>query len=118
MRKCDVANPIVTSPWSESDICRARNVPLLKILRHVCDYLKEDNNYTARNPSLGGRRFHVNCSKRDFRLLLTGEKWLDELVERGSANRGGGGAIDLVMHLKDVNFVQAVRVCLDAAEGS
>jgi len=108
----------VTGPWSESDIHRARSVPLLKVLRHVCDYLKEDQDYSPRDPSLGSRRFHVNCSKRDFRLLLTGEKWLDELVDRGTANRGGGGAVDLVMHLKGINFVQAVRVCVEAAEGS
>lgn len=108
----------MTGPWSESDIHRARSVPLLKVLRHICDYLKEDQDYTPRDPSLGGRRFQVNCSKRDFRLLLTGEKWLDELVDRGAANRGGGGAVDLVMHLKGINFVQAVRACLEAADVS
>jgi len=108
----------VTGPWSESDVHRARSVPLLKVLSHVCDYLKEDQDYTPRDLSVGSRRFHVNCSKRDFRLLLTGEKWLDELVDRGAANRGGGGAVDLVMYLKGINFVQAVKVCLEAVEGS
>jgi hypothetical protein len=106
----------VTGPWSESDVHRARGVPLLKVLSYVCDYLKEDQDYTPSDPSVGRRRFHVNCSKRDFRLLLSGEKWLDELVSRDAVNRGGGGAVDLVMYLKDINFVQAVKVCLDAAE--
>ena len=108
----------MTGPWSDSDIRRARNVPLLKVLTHVCPYLKDDQDYTPLDPSMGSRRFQVNCSKRDFRLLLTGEKWLDELVDRNAGHRGGGGAIDLAMHLKGINFVQAVRVCLEAAEGS
>lgn len=108
----------MTGPWNKSDVHRARNVPLLKVLANICDYLKEDQSYTPRDPSVGSRRFHVHCSKRDFRLLLTGEKWLDELVDRSAANRGGGGAVDLVMHLKGLNFVQAVKVCLDAADAS
>lgn len=105
-------------PWRESDVHRARCVPLVKILAHVSDHLKEDQTYTPADPSLGSRRFHVNCSKRDYRILLTGEKWLDELVDRNAAIRGGGGAIDLVMHLKRLNFVQAVKVCLEAAESN
>ena len=104
------------APWTAQDVSRARSVPLLKVLIHVCDYLKDDHTYTTTAPSSGGRRFHVNCLKRDFRLILTGEKWLDELVDRYAGNRGGGGSIDLVMHLIGINFVQAVRVCLEAAE--
>lgn len=105
----------MSSPWNSSDIAKARSVPLLKILSHVCDYLKEDPNYTPRDPSTGSRRFQVNCNKRDFRLILTGEKWLDELVNRGAEGRGGGGGVDLVMHLTGVNFVQAVKLCLEAS---
>lgn len=106
----------MAGPWDAESIHRARSVPLLKVLTHVSDYLKEDHDYTARDPSVGSRRFQVNCHKRDYRLLLTGEKWLDELVDRGTAGRGGGGAIDLVMHLTGANFVQAVKLCLEAAE--
>lgn len=106
----------MTGPWSASDVQRAREAPLAKVLAHICDYVKEDHDYTPADPASGSRRFHVNCCKRDFRLILTGEKWLDELVDRQSANRGGGGAIDLAMHLKGITFVQAVRVCLDATD--
>lgn len=101
-------------PWDPSDISRARSVPLLKVLSYVSDYVKEDPNYTPRTPSAGSRRFQVNCHKRDFRLILTGEKWLDELADRGAKRRGGGGGVDLVMHLTGMNFVQAVKTCLDA----
>lgn len=103
----------MTGPWSASDVQKARCVPLLTVLSYVGDYVKEDRDYTPGDPSVGSRRFHVNCSKRDFRLILTGEKWLDELVDRNAGNCGGGGAIDLVMHLQGLNFVQAVKVCLE-----
>ena len=108
----------MTGPWGEKDVRRARGVPLLKVLLYVCDFLKEDKDYTPRDPSAGSRRFHVSCSKREFRLLVSGEKWLDELISRDTVNRGGGGAVDLVMYLKGCNFVQAVKVCLDAAEST
>ena len=104
----------MTSPWSPSDISRARRVPLLRVLSHIADYLKEDRDYIPRDASAGSGRFQVSCHKRDFRLILTGDKWLDELVNRGANGRGGGGGIDLVMHLTGMNFVQAVKTCLDA----
>lgn len=104
----------MSGPWSASDVQQARDVPLAKVLAHICDYVKGDRDYTPRDAGAGSRRFQVNCAKRDFRLILTGEKWLDELTDRNAANRGGGGAIDLVMHLLGLNFVQAVRVFLEA----
>ena len=102
----------MSGPWSSSDIRSARRVPLLKVLLYVSDYLKEDPDYSPRDPSTDSRRFQANCHKRDFRLILTGEKWLDELMNSGAEIRGGG--IDLVMHLTGMNFVQAVKICLDA----
>jgi hypothetical protein len=86
-------------------------------LAHVADYFKEDLEYTPRDSSRGSRRFHVSCSNCDFRLILTGERWFDELVETTSTRRGvgGGGAIDLVMHLTGMKFIRAVKACIDAA---
>ena len=104
----------MTGPWSASDIQKARGVPLLKLLNHICDHLKEDRNYQPLDSSLRSRRFQVNCQRRDFRLIVTGEKWVDELQPRGTSGRGGGGAIDLASYLMRLNFVQAVRVCLEA----
>lgn len=103
-------------PWTDHDIRRARSVPLIRLLDHLCDFVKEARDYTPLVPSCGSRRFQVNCLNRDFRLIVTGEKWVDELVERGSSGRGGGGAIDLAGHLTGANFVQSVRICLDAAD--
>lgn len=103
-------------PWTDDQIQQARGVSLLKLMGHICDVIKEDREYQPLDSSRPSRRFHVNCRKRDFRLILTGEKWLDELVDRGANNRGGGGAIDLASHLTGLNFVQSVRLCLEAAD--
>ena len=40
---------------------------------------------------------------RNFELLLTGPKFYDTRQKRG-----GGGAIDLVMHLYQIDFKKAV----------
>jgi hypothetical protein len=104
-----------SGPWQQAEIERARSVPLLAVLAHVAAYVKEDLEYTPRNTSRDSRRFHVSCNDCEFRLILTGEKWFDELVGGTSSRRGGGGAIDLVMHLTGMNFVRAVKACLDAA---
>jgi hypothetical protein len=102
-------------PWTDDQIARARSVPLLKLISHICDHVKEDREYRPLDSSSRSRRFQLNCRNRDFRLILKGEKWVDELVPRGSSQRGGGGAIDLASHLTGSNFVQSVRLCLDAA---
>lgn len=51
---------------------------------------------------------------RDFRFIMTGEKFLNELLPADTPHRGGGGAIDFVRHVTGCNFVQAVKICLDA----
>jgi hypothetical protein len=48
--------------------------------------------------------------------VVTGEKFVNELLPIDATNRGGGGSIDLVKHLTGLGFVLAVRVCLDAAQ--
>lgn len=48
-------------------------------------------------------RWHVVAGERHFELLTTGPKWFDLRAERG-----GGGAIDLAMHLFGIDFKGAV----------
>jgi hypothetical protein len=50
-------------------------------------------------------RYHVNANGRDWELLLTGPKFWDTRAEKG-----GGGAIDLTMHLFKVDFKHALRM--------
>jgi hypothetical protein len=65
-------------------------------------YLKMDPDYQPiKNQT--SRRWHAHTERGDFEILTTGPKWYDT-----RARKGGGGAIDLVMHVGDVSFVDAV----------
>jgi len=68
-------------------------------------YYKPDLTYLpVKDPS--SRRWHVCTSCGEFEILTTGShKWYDT-----RAKRGGGGAIDLAMHLRQLSFVDAVRL--------
>lgn len=49
-------------------------------------------------------RLHVAVGGQVFELLVTGAKFFDTRVDKG-----GGGAIDLAMHLLRLDFVAAVK---------
>jgi len=82
------------------------------VLDYVGAYHKLDKSYTALDPSRRSVRVHVNYECRDFRFLLTEEKWLNELLPQGHAGPGGGGAIDFVRHLTGLGFVRQSRFAL------
>lgn len=50
------------------------------------------------------RRWHVTTVRGEFEILTTGIQWYDT-----RAQRGGGGAIDLAMHILGLSFVDAVK---------
>ena len=50
-------------------------------------------------------RWHVRTACGEFEILTTGVKWYDS-----RARTGGGGAIDLAMHILQVSFVDAVTI--------
>ena len=50
-------------------------------------------------------RYHVNVNGQDWELVLTGPKFWDT-----RANKGGGGAVDLAMHLFNLDFKGALRL--------
>jgi hypothetical protein len=56
------------------------------------------------------RRWHVRGARGQFEILTTGPKWYDT-----RARRGGGGAIDLAMHILGLSFVDAVKHLTTAA---
>lgn len=51
------------------------------------------------------RRWHIRTACGEFEIVTTGLKWYDP-----RARKGGGGAIDLAMHIRQVSFVEAVRI--------
>lgn len=102
-------------PWDTDQINRARRVQFAKVLDFLGAYYKRDREYEPIDPGRKSVRVYVGYKGRDFRFILTGEKWLNDLLPEGHPFRGGGGAIDFVRHVTGLNFVQAVKVCLDAA---
>lgn len=55
-------------------------------------------------------RLYVSMGGGVSELLVTGFKWYDARLNKG----GGGGAIDLVMHLYRLDFVSAVKLLKDS----
>lgn len=80
-----------------------RNLDTLLVLKRLGCYSKQDSSFTPLK-AMGTRRYHVNADGVDYELLVKGPRSFDT-----RAQRGGGGAIDLVMHLYGIDFSAAVR---------
>lgn len=104
----------MSGPWSQEQIDAARAVRFSVVLEHLDAYHKIDTDYEPLDPSRKSRRVQVGHQGRDFHFIFTGEKFVNELLPEGTPLRGGGGAIDFVRHVTGFNFVQTVKVCLDA----
>lgn len=104
----------MNGPWTQEQIDTARRVSFLAVLNFIGAYHKLDRDYEPLDPGRRSKRVQVSYRGRDFRFILTGEKFVNELRPEGLPGRGGGGAIDFVRHVTGCNFVQAVRACLDA----
>jgi len=101
-------------PWNTDQINQARRVSFSTVLDFLGAYHKVDREYVSADPGRKSIRIQVSHQSRDFRFVFTGEKFVNELLPEETPNRGGGGAIDFVRHVANLNFVQAVKVCLDA----
>ena len=87
---------------------RWRTLDAVTVLTAVAEYAKLDPTF-APTKCDGTTRWHISVAGLDFELLLTGSKFWDT---RSSV--GGGGAVDLVMHLVGVGFKNAVRLLRNA----
>lgn len=90
-------------PVDNSDLERWRGLGAMDALRVLAVQVQVDRDY---HPRLTGStvRVHTSTKDSDYELLLTGAKWYDT-----RAGKGGGGAVDLAMHLFDMTFKQACR---------
>jgi len=89
-----------------------RALDALVVLERLGCYAKRDVSFlpiTAKNTA----RYHVNANGRDWELLITGAKFWDT-----RANKGGGGAVDLAMHLFAVDFKHALLMLHSALSDS
>ena len=94
MRKSFRATTLVQLRETQSDAALA----LLAV------HCKADPTYRPiKDPA--SRRWHVRTPCGEFEILTTGVKWYDP-----RARTGGGGAIDLAMHILQVSFADAVKI--------
>lgn len=87
-----------------SDLLRWRSLAAADVLTAVADYIKQDRDFKPRI-NAQSTRWHVSAGGAEFEILCTGSKFLDT-----RASKGGGGAVDLVMHLLGLDFKQAVAL--------
>jgi hypothetical protein len=81
-----------------------REMPSAEALVLLAVHAKMDAAY-APIKDARSRRWHASTTCGDFEILTTGAKWWDT-----RARKGGGGAIDLAMHLLQLSFVEAVQL--------
>lgn len=87
-----------------SELERWRAMDAHAVLLKLAGWLKADQTYVPTTPGRDSVRVHVSAAGSDWELLLTGAKWYDT-----RSRVGGGGAIDLVMHVWDMRFRDAVK---------
>lgn len=86
----------------EQELVRFRNMDAALALPRLVDHVKGDPTFEPIKDKASAR-WHVTAGGREFELLTLGPKFYDTRQKRG-----GGGAIDLVMHLYRLDFKQAV----------
>jgi hypothetical protein len=97
----------VRRTFSRATLTSLREISSEDALALLAIYYKADSTYVpAKDPR--SRRWHARTACGEFELLTTGNKWWDTRAERG-----GGGAIDLAMHLLQLSFVDAVKLLID-----
>lgn len=94
-------------PVDNFDLDRWRKIDAVSALKALADYAKEDSSYVPRLNTRSSR-WHASVAGNDFEILCTGPKFWDS-----RANRGGGGALDMAMHLFGINFKKAARLLLE-----
>ena len=88
----------------QTELKKWRVLDAAEILVILADHAKKDSTFLPiKNSST--TRWYANVNNHDFEILCTGPKFWDTV--RG---KGGGGAVDLVMYLFDVDFFAATRI--------
>jgi hypothetical protein len=87
----------------EAELKRLRSLNLDEVLDQLCIEHKADASYQPRRHA-NSMRWHVTVGAHVHELIVTDRQWFDT-----REGKGGCGAVDLVMHLLCVGFLQAVQ---------
>ena len=90
--------------FSAATLKRFREIPSEDVLVALSNHVKADPTYIPVKDATS-RRWHVQTTRGEFEILTTHTKWFDT-----RAKMGGGGAIDLAMHVMGLPFVDAVKL--------
>jgi hypothetical protein len=93
----------VRRSFSSVTLARLRELPSEAVLARLAIEIKPDPTFTPVKDT-DSRRWFAHTTRGDFEILTTGPKWYDT-----RARKGGGGAIDLAMHVLGLSFVDAVK---------
>ena len=85
------------------DLARWLRLDAATAVAAITDHAKRDQTFKPVKDATTSR-WHVTVDGNEFELLLTGPKFWDT-----RARTGGGGAIDLAMHLVAIDYKGAVR---------
>jgi len=99
----------VRRSFSPTILAHLRELPSELVLSRLAIDLKADPTFRPLRVA-ESRRWHAHTPRGDFEILTTGPKWYDT-----RARKGGGGAIDLAMHLLGLSFVDAVKYLTERA---
>ena len=98
---------MVRRSFDRATLTPLREMPSEDALALLAIHCKSDPTYQpVKEPTT--RRWHARTSGGEFEILTTGPKWYDT-----RAKIGGGGAIDLAMHVLQLSFVDAVRILIE-----
>jgi hypothetical protein len=97
--------------FDDADLDRLRDVSIPDALTRLGLYWKADPDFQPTKNS-NTQRLYVSVGSRVVELLVTDIKWYD-----ARADEGGGGGIDLAMHLLRLDFVQAVKALMTVVAG-
>lgn len=86
------------------NLSRWRSLDARAALRELADHVQEDRTYRPIG-AVGTERLHVSAAGHDWELLVSGPKFFDTRT-----GQGGGGAVDLAMHLFGLPFKGAVSL--------
>lgn len=87
---------------SDDALVRWRDLSSVLVLRALSDYCKVDPAFRpTKDPYT--QRWHARAGVQEFEFLLNGSKFFDT-----QSRKGGGGAIDLAMHLLRTDFRGAI----------